>query len=61
MWGRLIVGLVLCAVGAVWLGQGVNLIHGSFMSGETFWAVVGGVLLGVGATLLLSATRGRQG
>ena len=38
--------------GAVWLGQGLGLINGSFMSGSTFWAVVGAVCVVAGLGLL---------
>jgi hypothetical protein len=36
----------------VWLGQGLNLISGSSMSGSTFWAVLGGVCVVLGLGLL---------
>jgi hypothetical protein len=57
---RVIGGLLLCAVGAVWLGQGTGLIHGSFMTGEALWAVIGAVLLGLGVALLATAWRLRR-
>jgi hypothetical protein len=38
---RRVVGAVLVVVGAVWIGQGTQLIQGSSMSGSTFWAIVG--------------------
>ena len=40
MRGRMVAGCV-CIVGAVWFGQGVGWIGGSFMSGEALWAVIG--------------------
>ncbi|MHB8463621.1 MAG: hypothetical protein ACYDH6_02310 [Acidimicrobiales bacterium] len=52
MRARLIVGVVLCLLGAVWFGQGIGVIGGSFMSGEAFWAVVGALLLLVGGRLI---------
>ena len=45
-------GVVLCAVGALWIGQGVGWIGGSFMSGEAVWAVIGAVAIGLGVSLL---------
>jgi hypothetical protein len=54
---RAIGGVVLCVVGAVWFGQGVGLIHGSFMTNETSWAIIGGVLFAMGAALLVWAWR----
>ena len=50
--------VVLAAVGVVWLGQGIGLIGGSFMSGEPLWAIVGAVML-VGAGVLTVAARRR--
>lgn len=38
---RRVVGAVLVLAGAVWIGQGTNLIQGSSMTGSTFWAVTG--------------------
>lgn len=37
--------VVLGAVGLVWLGQGIGLVGGSFMSGEPLWAGIGGAML----------------
>ena len=34
MWGRAVVGFVLCAVGTVWILQGTEVIQGSGMSGK---------------------------
>ncbi len=40
--------IVLTAVvGVVWLGQGVGLIPGSFMTGQAGWAVAGAGMLGI--------------
>ena len=52
---RWVVGVVLCLVGAVWVGQGVGLIGGSFMSGEAVWAVIGAVALVFGVVLIRGA------
>jgi hypothetical protein len=42
------VAMVLTAVvGVVWLGQGVGLIPGSFMTGRAGWAVAGAGMLGL--------------
>jgi hypothetical protein len=45
---RLVIGAALCLVGAVWVGQGVGWIGGSFMSGEAAWAVIGAVAIVLG-------------
>ena len=56
----LVIGIVLCAVGAVWIGQGIGTIHGSFMTGEEIWAVIGGATLLVGIALLSGVARVRR-
>ena len=55
MRGRRVAGVVLCVVGAVWFGQGVGWIGGSFMSGEAVWAVIGAFAILFGAVLLRPA------
>jgi len=42
---RLVLAAVAGILGLVWVGQGVGLIPGSFMTGEPFWAVLGVALL----------------
>jgi hypothetical protein len=54
------VSVVLIAVGAVWIGQGVGAIGGSFMTGEAVWAVIGAVAVFFGGALLLGARRGQR-
>jgi hypothetical protein len=59
-WVRLIAGVVLMLLGLVWVGQGINLLHGSVMSGQWVWAIIGTVLVVVGAWLLWSTLIGRR-
>jgi uncharacterized membrane protein YcjF (UPF0283 family) len=54
---RLAIGALLVLVGLVWVGQGVGLIEGSFMTGEAVWAVIGAVCLALGAMLLVTTLR----
>jgi hypothetical protein len=49
--------VLLGLVGLIWLGQGIGLIRGSFMTGQAFWAVAGGILL---AGALVVAVNGRR-
>jgi hypothetical protein len=49
---RRVIGGLLFVTGAVWLGQGLGLTHGSSMTGSTFWTVVGAVCLVAGLGLL---------
>ena len=55
-----IVGAVMVFVGGVWVLQGVNVLPGSFMSGQMQWAVRGGVAVIAGIALLLWANLKRQ-
>jgi hypothetical protein len=55
----LTIGVVLCLVGLVWLGQGIGLIGGSFMTGEALWAVIGAIALVMGAGFLRAGVRMR--
>ena len=57
MRARLVVGVLLCLVGAIWLGQGVGWIGGSFMTGQALWAVIGAFAIIFGVTLLRGARR----
>ena len=42
---RLVVALLIGAVGLVWVLQGFGLLPGSFMTGDRFWALMGGALI----------------
>ena len=48
---RLLVAIVLVLLGLVWIGQGSGILGGSAMSGSSFWAVVGVILLIAGAVV----------
>jgi hypothetical protein len=55
--GPLILGIILILLGGVWLLQGVGILGGSVMTGQTFWATVGGILLLVGLVVCAYALR----
>ena len=54
-----VIGVLLILPGIVWFLQGINVLPGSFMTGQTQWAVYGGILIVVGAGLLWWANRRR--
>ncbi len=56
-WVLMIGGVVLAVVGTIWLLQGLNLLPGSFMTGQTFWAWAGLLALVVGIGLLFAGAR----
>jgi hypothetical protein len=57
MWLRRAIAIVLLVVGVVWFFQGVGVIHGSFMTGEAVWAIIGVGCALAGAALLRPARR----
>lgn len=54
-WPRVLTGAALVVVGAVWFGQGIGAIGGSFMSGEAVWAVIGALCVLFGVAFLRGA------
>jgi hypothetical protein len=57
MWLRGVIGIVLCAIGAVWILQGTKVIHGMGMSGQGKWAAIGAVVVVVGLAFFAWAAR----
>jgi len=53
------VGVVLILLGGLWLLQGVGILGGSVMTGQSFWAIVGVILIVVGVLLCVLAARRR--
>ena len=53
----MIVGGLIAITGGVWTLQGVDILPGSFMTGQTFWAVAGLLTLAFGVALCYAATR----
>jgi uncharacterized membrane protein HdeD (DUF308 family) len=54
-----IVGVLCLLVGCIWILQGINILPGSFMTGQTKWALYGCLLVVVGIAVLISANRRR--
>jgi hypothetical protein len=52
-----IVGVLLLFCGGVWFLQGINVLPGSFMTGQTKWAVIGGIGMVLGISVILAANR----
>lgn len=57
MWIRLVAGLVLSALGVLWIAQGAGAAKGSMMSGHPVYAGLGAVVLIIGLGLLFTAWR----
>ena len=52
-----VVAVLLIIFGCIWFLQGVNILPGSFMTGQIRWAVYGGIAIVVGVGLLFVAKR----
>ena len=50
---------VLMFFGGVWFLQGIGVLPGSFMTGQTKWAVIGAVAFVAGLVLLIASRRRR--
>ena len=53
----IVVGVLLLLIGCVWILQGINILPGSFMTGQMQWAVYGAIAALVGAALLFAGFR----
>ncbi|MBW4041566.1 MAG: hypothetical protein HIU86_05490 [Acidobacteria bacterium] len=55
----IVLGLIALIAGAIWVGQGMGLIPGSFMTGDRTWLVIGLIVGLVGIVLLALGFRRR--
>lgn len=54
---RLVIAIILGLVGLAWIGQGLDIIKGSGMSGTSFWAFVGVVLIAIAVVIVVRERR----
>jgi hypothetical protein len=54
-----IIGILLILSGGVWFLQGINVLPGSFMTGQIEWAIYGALAVIVGIAALAWANRRR--
>ena len=59
-WVGLIIGVFAILIGIVWTLQGLNILGGSVMSGQTIFAVVGPIVGIVGLILVVAGARARR-
>ena len=52
-----IVAVLIILPGIVFFLQGINILPGSFMTGQAQWAIIGGVMVIVGVGLLAFANK----
>jgi uncharacterized membrane protein len=52
-----ILGVLMVLMGAIWFLQGINILPGSFMTGQMKWAVYGACMVVAGLLVLTRANR----
>ena len=57
----IVVGAIALLVGAIWIGQGSNVIPGSFMTGSSTWLGIGVIVALAGIVLLVLGLRRANG
>ena len=50
-------GALAVVMGTIWFLQGINVLPGSFMTGQIRWAVYGAISVALGVLLLVRANR----
>lgn len=55
-----IFSILLILVGLVWFLQGINILPGSYMTGQIQWAINGGIAMVVGLGLFFSSNRRKK-
>ena len=54
-----VLGVLLALSGGVWFLQGIDVLKGSGMSGQTTWAVIGPITVVIGIALVIYGLRAR--
>jgi hypothetical protein len=57
---KLVLGVILIAIGVIWFFQGIGSLAGSPMTGVSFWAFAGVLSFVVGLVLLTLGLRSRR-
>jgi hypothetical protein len=55
----IVLGVIAILLGGLWIGQGLNVIPGSFMTGNRMWFWIGLVLAIVGVVVIVLGLRKR--
>ena len=56
-WVLIVLGVLASLIGVVWILQGINILPGSFMTGQIRWAVYGAIAVAIGVVVLAAVTR----
>lgn len=54
-----IIGVLIFLGGGFWFLQGINILPGSYMTGDPQWAINGGIAMVTGAALFYFGNRNR--
>ncbi|HKW11013.1 MAG TPA: hypothetical protein VJO33_11590 [Gemmatimonadaceae bacterium] len=54
------VAVLALLVGCVWFLQGINVLPGSFMTGQRKWAIYGGLLVAAAILVFIFVNRRRE-
>jgi hypothetical protein len=52
-----ITGIILILAGGTFFLQGINVLPGSYMTGDPRWAIIGGLMVVIAISLLIWAIR----
>jgi len=55
----MILAVLIALIGIVWFGQGIGVIHGSVMTDDSKWAIIGAIMIVVAAGIFWFARRRR--
>ena len=55
-----IIGVILLLAGGTFFLQGINVLPGSYMTGDPQWAINGGIMMAVALVILFFANRRRN-
>ena len=50
-----VLGVLVVLMGVVWFLQGISVLPGSFMSGQSRWAINGAIAFVIGVVLIVGA------
>ena len=59
-YATLIIGILLLLAGGTFFLQGINVLPGSRMTGDPFWAWVGLIMLIIGGVTIFVGLRGKR-
>jgi hypothetical protein len=59
-WTPMAVGVLAIVLGGLWTLQGLDVVEGSVMSGNSKWAVIGPIVAAAGLILIVIGVRRRS-